>query len=295
MGYRPELSWQPSESGLVLRCGHQRHDIPDELSRQLRDLLDDLQDPALDLLTVEDLLRRRANELRGETRRLTTAISTGSGRVADLGRQLAGRRWRGRRSRRHQQHQARDDLRQLLADAERGSDDLHHVVTLIDAIRRLVLDLDPDDGLLGEAARGWRRPSTQPAWVAAFASLDEFLALDARRTCSAPWGGTIADAEFFGHGWRRDDDEPDPDREAPALTGPWQLHYLPRTGEIYAVRRCDYLPEEVWLLADHHDDPSRTRSLLSDLGGRKREPNSLLLAAATVHAHAVTPDEGEPA
>ncbi|MGW4593261.1 hypothetical protein ACWEKJ_38590 [Amycolatopsis thermoflava] len=286
--YRPELSWQHAESGLVLRSDERRIDVPAALATHLAAAIRDPRDPAQDLLIADDLLRRHANTLRARARELTSEISSCGDRVSDLARQLTEHRWHGRRNVRHQLADAKAEFRRLLAEAEHTSDELHRTSGLIDAVRRLVLDLDLDQGLLGEAARGWRRPSTQPAWVTTFSSEKEFLAADPRRATRALWGGTIADAEFFGDGWRRDDDEPLPDLEPPALAGPWQLNYLPRTGEIYALRRCDHLPEEVWLLADHADDPSRTRSLLSSLGNRRREPNSLLLAATTVH-HAFCP------
>ena len=92
--------------------------------------------------------------------------------------------------------------------------------------------------------------------------------------------------EQYGVGWRRDGDDSDdgdPDTDEPAAIGPWQLCYLPATGEVYATRHCQYLPPEVWLLGRRFVNPGPTRRMLSLLRRRRmNQPNSLILAAHVI-------------
>ncbi|OLF07285.1 hypothetical protein BU204_35765 [Actinophytocola xanthii] len=90
-------------------------------------------------------------------------------------------------------------------------------------------------------------------------------------------------------GWRRDGDDDDPYTDEPAVLGPWQLGYIPATGEIYATRRCHYREPQVWLLAAGYTDPNRARQLLATLKRHMGEPNSLLLAAQKAHIAARSP------
>jgi hypothetical protein len=279
--YPTALTWQLDEKTLTLRAGPRRIEVPPPLATHLRAQPGWLHEPDHDLLLADEQLRRRVGELRRRGRAATDEIVAETSGVAAVSHRRARRSW-GRRRGEHRQVSA--DLRALVGDAESLSEELHRTTGLIHLVRELVIDLDAENGLLGDAARGWRRPAQRPGYVSTYPSEAAFLAADTRRTVTAPWGGTVSAAQEYGDGWRRDEDEPDPDGPPLELAGPWQLRYSPRTGKIYAYRRCHYRPEELWLLGTGFHDRGTVHALLGDLQRRKREPNSLLLAADTVHA-----------
>ncbi|MFC4859193.1 hypothetical protein [Actinophytocola glycyrrhizae] len=169
------------------------------------------------------------------------------------------------------------------------------------AIRAFVLNLDlpgvdAPAGLLAGAQSGWRRDPATPRQVSTYASEEVFVAAKPRRRVVGAAraldngmnvsDGTLVAGEVFGVGWRRDGDDDDPYTDEPAVLGPWQLGYIPATGEIYATRRCHYRDPQVWLLARGHTNPEWTRRLLGTLKRRMGEPNSLLLVADALRVSA---------
>jgi hypothetical protein len=169
------------------------------------------------------------------------------------------------------------------------------------AVRGFVIGLalpgvDAPAGLLAGVRSGWRRDPAMPRHVAAYASEDVFVAANPRRGFTrparanrdwlmAPDDGPVA-GEVFGVSWRRDGDDDDTYTDEPAVLGPWQLGYIPATGEIYATRHCHYRDPQVWLLARGYTNPEWTRRVLSNLKRRMGEPNSLLLAARVLRTAA---------
>lgn len=111
-----------------------------------------------------------------------------------------------------------------------------------------------------------------------------FLDADPRRAAPAWWGTPIPAGINFGDLWRRDGDDDAPGAAPLPRSGPWRLSYIPGMGEIYASRRCAHLPEKVWLLGKGFHDHDNTVAMLLELEEHMREPNSLILAACTVHA-----------
>jgi hypothetical protein len=161
--------------------------------------------------------------------------------------------------------------------------------THVALLRQFVIDLQPSGGALRDAAEGWQRDPRVPASVVLFVDVDQFLDADPRRATTAEWGGrTIAGIETFGLGWRRDgDDERQGDRDHDdelALPGPWQIGHIPRSGDIYAIRRAAYLPQQVWLLGTGFDAHRDVRDVVFPVMPQMRTPNSLILAANAVHA-----------
>ncbi|WP_460399154.1 hypothetical protein [Actinophytocola sediminis] len=151
-----------------------------------------------------------------------------------------------------------------------------------------MIDLQPPDGDLRDAADGWQRDSRVPASVVLFIDVEQFLDADPRRATTADWGGrTIAGIETFGLGWRRDGDDErqgynDHDDEV-ALPGPWQIGHIRRNGDIYAIRRGTSLPQQVWLLGTGFDTHDDVCDVLFPVMPRMRTPNSLILAAHAAH------------
>jgi hypothetical protein len=111
-----------------------------------------------------------------------------------------------------------------------------------------------------------------------------FLDADPRRAAPSWWGTPIPAGVDFGDLWRREGDDDNPDAAPLPRSGPRRLSYLPRTGEVYASRRCGCLPEEVWLLGTEFHGRDSTVTLLLELEDHMRQPNSLILAAHTIHA-----------
>lgn len=160
--------------------------------------------------------------------------------------------------------------------------------THVALLRRFVIDLHSPRGALDDVAEGWQRDPRVPASVVLFVDQDQFLDADPRRATIAGWGGrTIAGIEEFGLGWRRDgDDERQPSHEHGNeldQAGPWQIGHIPRNGDIYAIRRGAYLPQQVWLLGTGFDEHRDVRDVLFPVMPQMRQPNSLLLAAKAVH------------
>lgn len=179
--------------------------------------------------------------------------------------------------------------------------DLVAASAYVDAIRGFVLRLDSPVGSLAGTRAGWRRDPARPPYVSEYASEQLFVLADPCRAAvpkpGIPGGLSVVAGEMFGVGWRRDGDDDDPLSDEPALLGPWQLGYIPTTGEVYAVRRCHYRDPRVWLLARGHTQPDRTRHLLTVLKNRMGEPNSVLLAAriAQATAESTTSDTNDQA
>ncbi|SDP97889.1 hypothetical protein SAMN05421507_13434 [Lentzea jiangxiensis] len=165
--------------------------------------------------------------------------------------------------------QKQSELRDLLDEA----------LTMRNTLREFVIGFDAPAGLLRESADGWQRSPHVPASVIVFGLEDSFVAADSRRLDSG-WAGARVAGETYGEQWRRDGDSPDSrplDR-----AGPWRVGFSPRTGEVYASRRCGYLSQKVWLLGREFE-AEQAHDLLTALMPRMREPTSLILAAGVVH------------
>lgn len=245
-------------------------------------------DPAADLIRAESRWRLRAAQLEDTTdqlRRAATTVLADLLALPDHPGLLPGLLTRGERRElstvfQHAVHDLATTIRVLTVARHR-----------VRAVRDFVIALDLPDGLLGGARAGWRRDPARPSFVSSYASEDVFVVADPRRAAlpsNGPAGlaGAVRPVagERYGLSWRRDGDDDDPYTDEPAVIGPWQLGYIPATGEIYASRRCHYRDPRVWLLARGHTDPDRTRLLLSTLKQRHMaEPNSLLHAAQVLH------------
>lgn len=280
--------------------------VPDAVIQALRwgNTIDVTSDPAADLIRAESRWRLHAAHLENTAAQayrtvvmafvdLQTLLPT-PGLLLDEWVDRVGRR-------------AFALLRSALGEFINSCRALETACGHVGAVRQFVTGLDMPAGLLACARDGWRRDPTRPTFVSAYATEAVFVIADPRRAAYSPgtshpvqhdWGlkGLVVAGEVFGVGWRRDGDDDDPCADEPAVLGPWQLGYIPATGEIYATRRCHYRDPQVWLLANGHTNPARTRRLLSELKRRMGEPNSLLLAAhATHHARSTRVDGAEPA
>jgi hypothetical protein len=276
-------TWQHTDTGLMVQVGRRRDRLPDPIGDWLAGPggLGLSGDPARDLLRVERQLRHVIAQLNAEIATAEQGITAAHDQ--DAPNPARPRRRRPRRARRALRT-ALDVRAELVDSRERAR-------TLLDILRTYVIELDAPHGLLREAADGWRRRPDPPPGVVVFDDEDAFLDTDPRRATTSQWGGTtIAGIEQFGLTWRRDGDEDadDPAASTPddqlRRTGPWQLGYLERTGEVYGIRRCAYLPRQVWLLGAGFDTVRCVRDVLGPITPRITEPNSLILAAGTVHA-----------
>lgn len=291
-------TWQHTDAGLRVQVGQRRDKLPEPIGDWLvgpggTGLSGD---PARDLLRLERRLRHVIAQLSGEIaaaeRRITAAGDRGGLRQPARRDHRRGRR-RPRRT--------AGDLRAALNERAELVDSRESARTVLDILRTFVGELDVPQGLLRDAADGWRRRPDPPPGVVVFPDEDAFLATDPRRATTGGWGGaSIAGIEQFGLTWRRDGDEDADDPAASALddelrpAGPWQIGYIERTGEIYGIRRCGYLPRQVWLLGTGFDSYRAVRDVLGPIMPRISEPNSVILAAGTVHAaqtwrHSTTP------
>lgn len=283
------LSWHTTADQLRLRIAdpilpglYHGFDVPAEITAELEDLLgreltapgattpgsdNPSSDPSSDLIRLESHFRRQAALAEHTVTQLRQTVETAraesAGQLIDTVNELAAAT------------DARDQARRLMR-----------------AVREFVIAVDPPDGLLAQARDGWLLLPVRPPFVSMYASETLFAIADPRRTAPSPdrdsRGGGAGDqrvvvGEQFGVGWRRDGDDDDPGTDEPAVSGPWQLCYLPATGEVYATRRCHYLPPEVWLLGRRFVNPGPTRRMLSHLKRRRmNQPNSLILAAHVI-------------
>jgi hypothetical protein len=274
-----QLSWLRTATGVAVRTADQVIDIPEEFTAGLirPDGIGLSADPADDLARLEALLRRALVDIQAMHRAAETVIST---LHEDLTAAGEVRGLRGLRER-------RDIIRRLnLAAVEHAtiSERLALAAGRVQAIRAFITDLRVPDGLLADLAAGWAINPDRPEFITEFADEDTFLVADTRRGVSSEWGATVLDSEPFGDGWRRDpDDDPTAGDDELGLAGPWQLRYLPRTGEVYASRHSGIRPTQVWLLGRRFFDADAIRWVLTDLQQWMRRPNSLILAARTVH------------
>ncbi|KOV81824.1 hypothetical protein ADL03_27040 [Nocardia sp. NRRL S-836] len=233
-------------------------------------------DAATDLIEIEARLRGLAAQLAQEATSVERALAEQRRQLARLPRP----RWAWRSAR---QRRRTDTI--LGATIKRHSElaDLMKETQALQAVvRDYVISLDPPSGRLREVADGWKRSPEVPPTVVVMGTEDEFFAADSRRT-RPDWGYPIADADLFGEQWRRDGDDHGPHAGPAEHSGSWQLGYIPRTGEIYASRRCGHLPQQVWLLGREFG-ARQAHTVLDGVLPRMREPNSLILAAGVVHA-----------
>jgi len=276
-----ELSWQHEDARLYLQV-HGRRVAPSELVTQLllgwggRGLSND---PASDLLQLEFDLRRYIGHIVGHAADVAEEVSYGSDAVtlACAERGLIGY---------CQRSKAFEYFAVAAATYLRLTGRHHCVRSWISQLRQFVIDASVPHGLLAEAASGWRRRPTVPSYVHVFNSAASFVSDDTNRADPTWWAyqSDVPGGVSYGDYWRRDGDDDDSIAAPLGRSGPWRLTYLPRTGEVYAARRAGRQPEEIWLLGTDIETGSEVLEVLTELRGRMREPNSLILAAQTIHS-----------
>lgn len=269
--------WKHTTSGPVIQLGGRIDPLPGPVAAWLNEqgTVELTADAAVDLVEIEARLRGLAAQLALEATSVERELAAQRHHVAQLPQ--AWWAWRSAQERRR-------TLRLLGATLERHAqlaDLMDETQALQTAVRDYVISLDAPAGLLREAADGWKRSPDVPPSVIVMGTEDDFFAADPRRT-RPDWGYPIAEADVFGEQWRRDGDD-DPHVRPAESSGPWQLGYIPRTGEIYTSRRCGHLLQEVWLLGKDFGT-QHAHAILDGLLPRMREPNSLILAAGVVHA-----------
>ncbi|UUV32054.1 hypothetical protein NQK81_01000 [Amycolatopsis roodepoortensis] len=259
----------PDARRLVLHLGERSATVPVQITAMLLKQHQPRSDAAADVLRmdahVRDLEQRAADRAAADIAEYA--------RLRRLLVQL-GRSWFAR-TRRAEVRAESEKARDSYLDACR----IHaETLAMKRALRAFVIAMEPQEGLLAEAAAGWARSPAVPAGVAVFEEVSYFLS-DTRRD-AAPDGpaGTIA-GEDYGELWRREGD--DPIEQPLARAGCWQVGYIARTHEIYAVRRCSTESREVWLLGRGFT-AARAHDLLAPLMARMQEPNSLILVAEEV-------------
>jgi hypothetical protein len=284
------LSWEHVRDSLWLCVGDHEVAVPNLITALLlgdagHGLTDD---PAIDLLRLELDLRRYHRSL-GDTA-ATAREEVGYGRDAVT---LAGADV-GLDAHRHRRL-ALTHLATALQWYATCASQRRCVRSWITRVRWFVIGAAVPDGLLTEAAAGWRRASVQPSFIVVYPTAKDFVAENQARADTV-WrdrhGSTPGTS--FGEFWRRDGDDDDPQAAPLPRTGPWRLTYLPATGEIIAHRRAGRQPEKIWLLSSHWDDVGAATAVLSGLRPRMREPNSLILVAHTLHAERSTAYEPFP-
>jgi len=266
--------WEHKDGGiLVLHIG-ERYDTVPALVATL--LLDPKRrgisgDVAGDVLRLEAQLRDLDHRLTNKLTDIGGHVTAGQLHLAEVGKTWFAARRRA---------VVRAGLQAAL-DAQTEAGEAHaEVLSLQRILRSFVIAMEPDGGLLAEAAAGWARASSVPPGVAVFQN-DQYFLLDTRRA-AGPEGlaGTIG-GEDFGELWRRDGD--DPVDEPLNRVGCWLVGYIERSQEIYAVRRSDSQTREVWLLGRGFSK-LHAHELLLPLATRMQEPNSVILVAEAVSA-----------
>ncbi|MEQ0560749.1 hypothetical protein ABJI51_16810 [Amycolatopsis sp. NEAU-NG30] len=258
-------SWIHRRDRLEIRIGRRSEPVPEPIEALLLHGPDSLTaDVGADLLRLDATLAALARRLRADAESATRAIArsrAGRGATAAPGART---------------------LAEVMAGHTRIIEQLDDVMVTIDILREFVIDLAAD-GLLRDTAAGWQRDPEPPAHVEVI--LDEYLAadLDRRRARPEGWGGTaLSGIEEWGAHWRREPDDELSDLPPTYMTGTWTLGYLPGTAEVYAVRRADG-PHEFWLLGRGFT-LDQLSTILAPILPRMRCPNSLILAADTIHA-----------
>ncbi|WP_284741864.1 hypothetical protein [Amycolatopsis sp. RTGN1] len=280
-------SWQHSEDGLTLRLDRRVDRVPSPLDDWLigPEGIGTTADPASDLVRLEGHIRGIGAELLSK---VGTAESTISRSRKDLDN-AAGPWWSLKA--RDQRKETSANLLDAIEEHTTTVAELDHIREVQNLVRQFVIGADAPEGLLAESAAGWQRSPDLPTSVITFDDEDAFLTADSRRTSNSQWGYPILGGDVFGHQWRRDGDDDEPDSRPLDRSGPWMLGYLERTGEIYATRRGSYLLPQVWLLGAPFST-ARAHEILAGIQPRMREPNSIILAAATV-AEALLHEHGD--
>lgn len=267
-GLDQQLLWQHTFRGLAVRIDGQYWPLSRALAGQLRHAFPDgfSGDVADDLLTLEREQRVHALNLVIERDRAETALARAraeldhaSGRAARIARMALGA--------------AIDAHTTATCELERAGAGQR-------LLRGLISQLPVSTGRLGAARRGWAISAIRPDYVLTFHNEAHFVSADPRRGVTAGWGATILGGQIYGRRWRRDLDE-DPRETDLDFAGPWTVGHLPRTGEVYALRRCPHLPETVWLLATGL--PDEVADILREHMQWMLTPNSLLLLTDALH------------
>lgn len=275
---KTKLSWESHQSRLLLRVGDRYVPAPVLVAALL---LGDAghglsDDPSIDLLRLEQDLRRYARFLNEKVSEAAERVANGC-RLLMLAHAATGRR--GRRARRL----ARSYLAMAAELHTTQTAEQRRIGSWNSQVRQFVIDAGVPDGFLAEAAAGWRRRPDRPEFVSVFASVRDFVEANPDRADPAWWAyQSDIPGTRWGDLWRRDGDDDDPGIAPLPRSGPWRLAYLPQTGEIYACRPAGCRPEEVWLLCTGRHDGEQMTELLTELAKRMREPNSLILAASAL-------------
>jgi hypothetical protein len=278
--------WHHADDGLHLRWGRRDDSVPEQIQAQLTGP----DGPGLSADAAEDLLRSEG-QARRVVANLAEAVNQAESHVTEAEEQVKAaaekRGWGTHRLRRT----AGKSLDAATSEHSAVVSQLEEARDLVDALREFVIELDPPNGILTEAVRGWRRGRDLPAGIVVFDDEASFLATDSRRQARTGWVYSSIDGDEYGLQWRRDGDD-DPFVDPLERTGPWQVGYIARTQEIYATRRSDTLPEQVWLLGKGLT-ASQAHQLLTGLEPRMREPNSLILVATAAYAARHIPPAAE--
>ncbi|MFK0249575.1 hypothetical protein ACIQUM_33165 [Amycolatopsis azurea] len=259
----------PDENGLILRLGEHSAVVPPQIAGAFLARYRPTGDVAADVLRMDA-------HLRDVEMRSADKSTAGFAEYARLGQLLEGlgKSWFNRIRR----AELRAEAEKARASWNEASRIHAEVVTLKRLLRSFVMSIHPESGLLAEAAAGWARSPEVPADVAVFDDVTYFLADTRRDAAHDGLPGTIG-GQDYGDLWRREGD--DPVEQPLARAGCWRVGFIPRTGEIYAVRRCGSETREVWLLGRNFST-SRVHSVLQPLMTRMQEPNSLILVAEEV-------------
>lgn len=274
-----EHVWRHDERGLSLVLGERVATVPFPLDAMLAGLdgVGLSPAPAVDVLRVESQLRHLLAVLGGQAEGIERRVVSIRRSVEDQVPGLPLSR-RDRRALAATLLETVENHAQVTLQARRARKYLLR-------LREFVAAAEPTSGWLHEAVAGWARGTELPASATVFDSEDRYLDADPRRAGTTDSGVRRIDGiEQWGQSWRRDGDDDDPAAVDDGLVhrdGPWSIGYIPRTRELYAIRRAAHLPREVWAFGVIADTGDSASDLYGALVQRMREPNSIVLVATT--------------
>ena len=276
-----ELFWQQEGARLYLLVSGRRVAAPELLTQLLLGWAGHglSNDPAGDLLQLEFDLRCYTGHIVGHAADVAEEVSYGSDAVA-IACAEGGLIGRWQRSKAFEYFAVAAATYLTLTSRRRC------VWSWISQLRQFVIDARVPHGLLAQAASGWQRRPTVPSYVRVFSSVVAFVSDDTSRADPTWWAyqNDVPTGVSYGDYWRRDGDDDDSTAAPMGRSGPWRLTYLPQTAEVYGVRRAGRQPEQIWLLGTDIENSGQVLKVLTELQGRMCEPNSLILAAQTIHS-----------
>ncbi|WP_018687052.1 hypothetical protein [Actinokineospora enzanensis] len=270
------LTWHHGDQ-LAVRVGSRIDPVPAPLDYLLAsaELIELTADAAVDLIQLDARLTALAQTLRRDVDQAERALRDARHRHAQPHPQHQRPRSLSDRTRDH-------TLETTLAHHNQAAEQLDDIRTVTEVLREFVNGLDLAAGLLRDVAEGWNRDPAPPATAQIYADESTFVTVDTRRARHQGWGTPTIDGIEFGTGWRRDPDDEFTETEPTYMSGTWTLGYLARTAEVYAVRRSPTRPSAVWVLATL-PTVEAMNAAVDPILPRMRTPNSMSLAAATLH------------